>query len=181
VGIQANRIAKRFDAYTIGTIGSESKADLLRSEGYDDWIVRSDHFREDLRKALGERELNIVLECIGGQIFRDGFRLLAPEGRMIVYGAAQFITQGKKPNYLKLLWKYWKRPRLDPIRMTEWNKSVMAFNLIHLYDKKERMDQYLQHLRELDIGKPLVGHVYPFLELKQAVQFFQSGKTTAKW
>jgi alcohol dehydrogenase len=99
---------------------------------------------------------------------------------MIVYGAAQFISPGKKPNYLKLLWKYWKRPRLDPMRMTEWNKSVMAFNLIHLYDKKERMDQYLHHLRELDIGKPLVGHVYPFRELKQAIQFFQSGKTSGK-
>jgi alcohol dehydrogenase len=180
VGIQANRIAKRFNAYTIGSIGSETKSSLLQSEGYDDYIVRSDQFREDLRKALGERELNIVLECIGGQIFKDGFRLMAPEGRMIVYGAAQYITPGQKPNYLKLLWKYWKRPRLDPMRMIEWNKSVMSFNLIHLYHKKERIEQYLNHIRDLDIGKPIVGHVYPFEELKQAVQYFQSGNTTGK-
>ena len=180
VGIQANRIAKRFNAYTIGTIGSDSKADLLRSEGYDDWIVRSDHFREDLRKALGERDLNIVLECIGGRVFKDGFRLLAPEGRMIVYGAAQFITPGRKPNYLDLLWKYLKRPRVDPMRMIEWNKSVMSFNLIHLYNKKERIEQYLGHIRELNIGKPLIGHIFSFQELKQAVQFFQSGKTSGK-
>ncbi len=180
VGIQANRIAKRFDAYTIGTIGSERKKGLLEEEGYDDWIVRSDHFREDLRKALGHRELNIVLECIGGKIFKDGFRLMAPEGRMIFYGSAEFITPGQKPNYLKLLWKYWKRPKLDPLHMIEWNKSVMSFNLIHLYDKKERVGQYFQHISDLDIGKPRVGHVYPFEELKQAVQYFQSGKTTGK-
>lgn len=180
VGIHANRIAKRFNAYTIGTIGAAGKAVLLKSEGYDDWIIRSDHFRYDLRKALGERELNIILECIGGHIFNDGFRLMAPEGRMIVYGAAEFITPGHKPNYLKLLWKYWNRPKLDPLRMIEWNKSVMSFNLIHLYDKKERVEQYFQHIRDLDIGKPRVGHIYPFQKLKQAVQYFQSGKTTGK-
>jgi NADPH:quinone reductase-like Zn-dependent oxidoreductase len=180
VGILSNRIAKRFGAYTIGTVGSEKKTALLESEGYNDWIVRSDHFREDLRNKLGERDLNIILECIGGQILLDGFRLMAPEGRMIVYGSANFITPGNRPNYLKLLWKYWKRPRLDPLRMVEWNKSVMSFNLIHLYDKKERVGEYFSHIRDLDIGKPHVGHIYPFPELVQAVQYFQQGKTTGK-
>lgn len=180
VGIQANRIAKRYGAYTIGTIGSGNKTAILKSEGYDDWIVRSKNFREDLRKALGDRELNIVMECIGGQIFKDGFRLMAPEGRMIVYGSANFITPGHRPNYLKMLYKYWKRPMLDPMRMIEWNKSVMSFNLIHLYDKKERVEEYLNHLHDLDIGKPRVGHVYPFDQLKKAIQYFQSGKTTGK-
>lgn len=180
VGIQANRIAKRFNAYTIGTVGSPKKTTLLESEGYNDWIVRSDHFREDLRKSLGDRDLDIVLECIGGRILKDGFRLMAPEGRMIVYGSADFITPGNKPNYLKMAWKYWNRPKLDPLRMIEWNKSVMSFNLIHLYHKKERMGEYFRHIRDLDIGKPYIGHIYPFDELVEAVKYYQQGKTTGK-
>ncbi len=180
VGILANRIAKRYDAYTIGTIGSSAKIDLLKAEGYDDWIVRSTNFREDLRKKLGQRELNIVMECIGGQIFRDGFRLLAPEGRMIIYGAANYASPALRPNYLKLIWKYWKRPKLDPQRLIEWNKSVMGFNLIHLYHKKERMAMYNKHLQAMDIGKPYIGHIYPFEELIQAIRLFQTGKTTGK-
>jgi NADPH:quinone reductase-like Zn-dependent oxidoreductase len=60
------------------------------------------------------------------------------------------------------------------------NKSVMSFNLIHLYNKKERVEQYLNDIHALDIGKPIIGHVYPFRELKQAVEYFQSGKTTGK-
>jgi alcohol dehydrogenase len=180
VGIMANRIAKRFDAYTIGSIGSDRKADLLIKEGYSDYIVRSRNFREDLRKKLGDRDLNIILECIGGQIFKDGFRLLASEGRMIVYGSANYATPGKRPNYLKLIRQYWKRPMLDPTRMIEWNKSVMAFNLIHLYDKKHYFSHYLSEIARLDIGKPHIGETYNFDDLIKAVRYFQTGKTVGK-
>ena len=38
VGIYANRIAKEYNAYTIGTIGSESKRNFLLNEGYDEVI-----------------------------------------------------------------------------------------------------------------------------------------------
>ena len=83
VGIQANRIAKKFDAYTIGSIGSPHKIDVLKQEDYDDWIVRSPNFRNDLKKALGDRRLDIIMECIGGKIMMDSFKELGPMGRMI--------------------------------------------------------------------------------------------------
>jgi alcohol dehydrogenase len=180
VGILANRIAKNFDAYTIGSIGSDRKVALLVKEGYDDYIIRSANFRGDLRQKLGGRELNIVLESIGGQIFKDGFRLLAPEGRMIIYGSSSYATPGKRPNYLKLIRQYWKRPRLDPTRMIEWNKSVMAFNLIHLYDKKEYFNRYLKEIAKLDVGRPHIGETYTFDQLIKAVRYFQTGKTVGK-
>jgi alcohol dehydrogenase len=180
VGILANRIAKQYDAYTIGSIGSDRKVDLLKKEGYDDYIIRSGNFREELRNKLGDRELNIVLECIGGQIFKDGFRLLAPEGRMIVYGSASYASPGKRPNYLKVIRQYWKRPMLDPTRMIEWNKSVMAFNLIHLYEKKQYFGQFLSELSKINIGKPHIGETYAFSELIKAVRRFQTGKTVGK-
>ena len=180
VGIFANRLAKKFNAYTIGTIGNDSKTDILKKEGYDAVIVRSENFREDLRKTLGDRELNIVMESIGGQVLKDSFRLLAIEGRMIVYGAASFMPHGSKPNYFKLIRQYWKRPMIDPMRLTEWNKSVMGFNLIYLYEKREVFRGILDHLRELDLGKPRVGHTFPFPELIQGVRLLQSGKTTGK-
>ena len=93
VGIYANRIAKKFNAYTIGTIGSESKRNFLFDEGYDDVILRNNEFGKRLKKALGERELNIVLESIGGKIFSESFETLAPSGRIIIYGGAQFMSQ----------------------------------------------------------------------------------------
>lgn len=35
VGLQANRIAKKYNAYTVGVVGSEAKLELLRREGFD--------------------------------------------------------------------------------------------------------------------------------------------------
>ena len=85
VGIYANRIAKEYNAYTIGTVGSSSKIDFLMEEGYDSVIVRDKHFKENLEQSLGERKLKIVLESIGGKIFKDSFNLLSPTGRIIIY------------------------------------------------------------------------------------------------
>ncbi|MDP2364791.1 MAG: zinc-binding dehydrogenase, partial [Ignavibacteria bacterium] len=112
VGIYANRIAKKIGAYTIGTVGSDKKIELLKKEGYDDVIVRSDNFSEKLRQSLTGRNLDIVLECIGGIIFSESFNQLSAGGRIIVYGGAQFSTGGSRPNYLKLIAKYLTRPKI---------------------------------------------------------------------
>lgn len=181
VGTFAGRIARKYGAYTIGTIGSEHKIDYLREEGYHDWIVRDKQtFREDLTKALGGRELNLIMECIGGEIFSIGFDLLAPMGRHVVYGSARYGTVGNRPNYLRLLWLFLTRPKVDPQKLPEKNKSVMGFNLIWLYERVELMHRILGELRELDIGKPNVGHAYPFDQLKNAILKFQTGETTGK-
>ncbi len=180
VGIMANRIAKRFNAYTIGTVGDSGKSGLLKKEGYDAVIVRTPSFREDLVEALGGRVLNIVLDPIGGDIFKDSFRVLGYEGRMIVYGSASFMTHGDRPNYLKMIRRYFKRPKIDPMRLTQWNKAVMGFNLIYLYEQKESLKKYLLHLEELKPGKPHIGHVFPFNNLLDGARLLQSGKTTGK-
>ena len=76
-------IAKKYSAYTIGTVGSSLKIEFLKKEGYDDVIVRDNNFKENLRQSLGQKELKIVLESIGGKIFKESFNLLSPTGRII--------------------------------------------------------------------------------------------------
>jgi alcohol dehydrogenase len=180
VGIYANRIAKRFNAYTIGTIGNDMKTDLLKKERYDDVIVRRDDFSEKLKKSLGNRDLNIVLECIGGKIFAESFKQMSAGGRIIVYGAAQFSTGSSSPNYLKIITKYLTRPKVDPLSLSDKNKSVMGFNLIYLWDKVELMKKYLSNILEMNLPKPMIGEVFEFKELLNAVKKFQTGQTIGK-
>ncbi|MEO9967873.1 MAG: zinc-binding dehydrogenase [Reichenbachiella sp.] len=180
VGIMANRIAKSFSAYTIGTIGSDKKMNVLTEEGFDGKIVRSKKFGKDLKQALDGRELNVIVETIGGEIFKAGYNLLAPQGRMVVVGASQFASPGNKPNYIKLLWKFLTRPKIDPQQMIQENRSVMGFNLIWLYEKVDIMDDILAEMSKLDLGRPKVGQSFSFENLQDAIKLFQSGHSTGK-
>jgi alcohol dehydrogenase len=180
VGIYANRIAKIYNAFTIGTIGSESKRNFLINEGYDEIIFRSNNFSKKLRHILEDRKLNIVLESIGGKIFEDSFKLLAPSGRIIIYGGAQFMSHSAKPDYLKLIPKYLFRPRVDPLSLSNLNKSIMGFNLIYLWDRPNELKVMIKNILEMNLKKPHIGKVYSFRNLMEALRYFQSGRSIGK-
>lgn len=181
VGILANRICKKYGAYTIGTVGNVKKVDFLRrEETYDEVIVRDEDFYNKLLTALGNRSLNLVMECIGGKILKQGWKAMASMGRMVVYGSASFSSHGFSPNYPKLLWKYFKRPKIDPLRLPTQNKSLMGFNLIYLYDQTDMMHEMLDALQALALQPPHVGHVYNFKEMHEAIRLFQKGETVGK-
>ena len=180
VGLQANRIAKKFNAFTIGVVGKEEKLDLLKREGFDRGIVRGDDFKDQVSLALADRPLNLVLEATGGKYFNYSYDLLAPMGRVVAYGSAQFTPSSHRPNYLSLVFRYLFRPRIDPLSMIKANKSVMGFNLIWLYEHRELMSRLLQEIDELKLPPPIIGHRFPFSEMYEALMLFRSGVTTGK-
>lgn len=180
VGIYANRIAKKFSAYTIGTIGSPSKINLLKSEGYDDIIVRNRNFKSELERHLAGKKLDLVLDAIGGKVQKDSFDFLTTTGRLVAYGLSQFASPGASPNYLKLAFKFITMPRYHTLTLIESNKSVMGFNLIWLYDRVDTLKKMLDEIQSMHLGKPYIGKVFPFEKLREAVRVFQTGGTTGK-
>lgn len=180
VGLFANQLAKRVGAITIGTTGSGMKVRKMLEEGYDHVIVRSSDFKKDLEENLAGRPLKLILECIGGKILKQGFDLLAAQGRMIVYGSAHFTGKGDRPNYFKVFLKYLTRPKIDPLQLPTTNRSVMGFNLIYLYEQAELMHRLLEEISSMDIAKPYVGQTFTFELLPEAVKALQSGKTMGK-
>ena len=181
VGIWANRISKHLGCTTIGTVSSKEKLEVLVEEGFDEQILRKKRtFTHDLKVALKERPLNLIMESIGGSIMEQGFKQLAPMGRLVLFGSAHYGERTDRPNYLKLIPKYLSRPKIDPQSMIEQNKSIMAFNLIYLFQQVELMQDILEHLKTMKLGKPLIGHTYDFEQLKEAIRFFQSGKSVGK-
>ena len=180
VGIYANRIAKKFSAYTIGTVGNESKVDLLKSEGFDDIIVRNGNFRNELAQTLSGRKLDLVLDAIGGKVQKDSFDFLATTGRMVAYGLSQFASPGRRPNYVKLALRFITMPRYHTLNLIESNRSILGFNLIWLYDRVDMLRILLDEIQELHLEKPYVGKVFAFGRLIEAVMVFQSGATSGK-
>jgi alcohol dehydrogenase len=181
VGIMANRICKQFNAFTIGTVGSAGKVDfLLQQEGYDAVIVREKDFATKLDAALDGRPLHLVMECIGGTVLWQSWKAMAPMGRMIAYGSASFTSHGARPDYLRLFWKFLRRPKIDPLRLPSQNKSLMGFNLIFLYEQTDLMHTMLHRLQALQLQPQHVGHVFPFEQMHDAIRLFQQGNTIGK-
>ena len=123
---------------------------------------------------MEDRKLNIVLESIGGKIFEDSFKLLAPSGRIIIYGGAQFMSHSAKPDYLKLIPKYLFRPRVDPLSLSNLNKSIMGFNLIYLWDRPDELKVMIKNILDMNLKKPHIGKVYSIRNLMDALRYFQS-------
>jgi NADPH:quinone reductase len=79
--------AKQLGATVIGLAGGADKVELVRSLGADAAIdyLTSD-WPEQVRKALDGRELTIVLDGVGGDVGRAALDLLAPGGRLVMFG-----------------------------------------------------------------------------------------------
>ena len=180
VGIWANRIAKKYGAYTIGTVGTAEKIDFCKNELYNHVILRSSTFKEDLGLICKDEKLNLVMECIGGEVMQAGYDMLAEEGRLIIYGSARYASRTDKPKYAKMMYQFLTRPKVDPQKMIELNKGILGFNLIYLYEKADLMNKLLADLEKMDLGKPHVGQTFSFDNLLNALKSFQSGKTMGK-
>ncbi len=180
VGIYANRIAKKFNCTTIGTVGSENKIEHIKDEDVNHIILRNKHFLTNLKNILGDKKLDLILESLTGKYFKDTFDLLSPQGRAIIYGASNFATHTAFPNYLQLAYRYLKRPKVDVLKIIEQNRSVMGFNLIWLYEKVDYLRILLDEIIELKLKRPFIGETYSFEQLPLAIKKIQSGKTFGK-
>ena len=183
VGVWAGRICRHYDARAVGTVGREAKVAFAKTQGYAEVVVRPASAKtlgQVLAKASSKNGYDVVMEPTGGDVLRESFRLVLPEGRMVVYGSAHFANNAAKPNKLRLLAKYLRRPKFDPQAMIAENKGVLAFNLIWLYQQTEKLHLLLGELDALHLGKPHIGERFVFGNLPAAVAALQSGLTVGK-
>jgi len=180
VGLQALRICRVQRVPVIGTVGREEKRGFLEREGFDDVIVRGRAFGRQLREQLDGRPLLLVLDAIGGEIQRQSFDALAPTGRLVVYGAAEFTPGRNRPRHLASLGRYLARPRYDPLSMIAANRSVMAFNLIWLWQEQDLFRRMLREIDALELPAPHVGAVVAFADAPEAIERLRSGRSVGK-
>ncbi|MEH6783738.1 MAG: zinc-binding dehydrogenase [Alcanivorax jadensis] len=178
VGLQAMKLVQALGGRATGTVGSEEKAAWLRQQGFEDVLVREVDFARQLQED--ERQFDLVLDAIGGKVQTASFDALNPMGRLVVFGAAEFTPSHNRPNYLKAAWRYLRRPRYDVMEMISSNRSVLAFNLIWLWEQKGKMQALLEELKNIPLPPPHVGHRFVFEDAHAALALLRSGQSVGK-
>ncbi|MBI4872448.1 MAG: zinc-binding dehydrogenase [Candidatus Riflebacteria bacterium] len=184
VGTAALQLCRLRQVVAIGTVGSAEKAEVARSQGAAHVVdYRRESMETRVRELTGGRGVDLVLDSVGGDCFRQSYRLLAPMGRLVTFGAASMMPAGGRPNWAKLAWQYVTRPRLDPLAMIGENRSVSGFNLVYLFGERPLLTGTFSELARLwreGRVKPLVGTVLPFARAGEAQELLRSRRTTGK-
>lgn len=118
VGLIFGQWANALGATTIGTVGSEEKADLARNNGYQHVInYRTENIVERVLEITGSDKLPVVYDGVGKDTFVASLDCLRPRGLMVSFGNASgapepldlqmlaargslFITRPSLPAYL---------------------------------------------------------------------------------
>ncbi|MCP5368351.1 MAG: NADPH:quinone oxidoreductase family protein [Hyphomicrobiales bacterium] len=101
VGIAATEIGKALGATVIATAGSAAKLDVARAHGADHAVnYRDAPFRDAVLEATGGRGADAVFDPVGGAVFEQSLRCMAPEGRIMPVGFAGGTIQQIPANIL---------------------------------------------------------------------------------
>ena len=183
VGGALVQLGRRLGCRVVGVVGAEEKAAVAESLGADEVLVKSSRLWERLRR-LSPAGYDVILDANGGPGLRDGYRHLAPGGKLVVYGFHTMLPRGKgRPSWPKLVIDYLRTPRFDPLKLTRDNRNVLAFNLSFMSEKADLLarglGEMLSWVAAGDI-RPLAVTTYPFAEIARAHRDLESGNTTGK-
>jgi len=182
VGLAVLQLCRTVDGVVTFGTASASKHEVVRANGcvhpIDYHTV--DYFVEIMR-LTGGKGVDVVLDALGGNDWRKGYRLLRPAGRLIAFGFSNMLS-GNTRSIWRMIRQIAAVPLFTPIGLMEKNRSVAGVNLGHLWDDPFlpiAIDRLLIMYREGRI-KPYIDSSFPFAQAAQAHLRLQDGKNIGK-
>ncbi len=184
VGIAAIQLARHVGARVIGT-ASAGKHEALRGMGVSDLVdPRTEDLEARVLELTGGRGVELVLDAVGGESFKKGLRLLAPTGRLGMFGISSAATRTRR-DLVALLRTLLSMPLLElhPGRLMNGNKGAFGVNLGHMWGETERLGRWAAELLRLHaegVVSPVVAATFPFDRAGEAHRFIQDRKNLGK-
>jgi NADPH2:quinone reductase len=163
----AVQLGKRAGAKVIGLASSEEKRALVERLGADATVdSRADDLGAAIREANGGERVDAVLHMSGGGAFDEELGILAPLGRMVVFGIASR-----------------EQREVSTAALLRGSKTVVGFWLAHLLMRRDLVAPMIGELLgiaasgELEVG---IGGVYPLAEAARAHEDLIARRTSGK-
>jgi NADPH:quinone reductase-like Zn-dependent oxidoreductase len=184
VGIAATQIARHLGAKVIGTASAAKHAEM-RALGVDHLIdYRTEDFEARAREITGGRGVELIIDAVGGDSWKKGYRILAPTGRLGMFGISAAATR-KERSMLGMLAVLAGTPwfQFNPISLMNANKGVFGVNLGHMWGEVDRIRLWADALLDLwrqGVVKPKIANSFRFDEAAAAHHFIQDRKNIGK-
>lgn len=178
--VQQARIA---GCRVVGVVGAPHKVAAVEALGADLVIDKS---REDLwarARAFAPDGYEVVLDANGVSTLRESERHLAAPGKLVIYGFHSMLPHNGRLDWIRLAWDFLRTPRFSPLDLTNRNRSVMAFNLSYLFERKQYLHRGMtEMLGWLANGslRPATVTTHPFARVADAHRALESAQTVGK-
>lgn len=168
VGSLAVQLAKPFGAgRVIATASGEERRQIALRLGADAAIAPDpDGLAEALKEANLGREVDVVFDMAGGEVFEASCRALAPFGRIVVCGIST-----EQPN------------RISTGSLLRHSRAVVGFYLFHCVERPEMLREPLADLFARAASgeiEAIVGGTYPLACAADAHVDLRARRTTGK-
>jgi NADPH:quinone reductase len=169
VGTLAVQLAKTWGAgRVIGTASSPDKRKLAESLGADATVdANAPDINAALREANDGKNVDVVLEMVGGPTFDGSLRALAPFGRLIVFGMASRTPPTP----------------VEPASLMMGSKTVMGFWLVDCLGRRDMLETPMKELMDMTAAgslQPVVSASYPLRDARRAHEDLRARTTTGK-
>jgi NADPH:quinone reductase len=166
-GTLAVQIAKRAGARVIGLASSEEKRELVRRLGADACVdSRAGDLGAAIREANDGKRVDAFLHMSGGDAFDAELEVLAPLGRMVVFGIASR-----------------EQRQISTASLLRGSKAVIGFWLAHLLVRQDLLGPMIRDLLAAIAAGELtvtIGEVYPLSEAARAHEDLIARRTSGK-
>jgi NADPH2:quinone reductase len=165
VGVAAIQLARTLGATVFTTAGSSLKCRRARELGAAAAInYREEDFAVEILGLTGGRGVNLVIDSIGGSVFDNNLRVLAPGGRIVAFST----TGGPLPNPL---------PRLTEGRV------IRRFSITDFLMSDPHAIEKLDDIFQLVLSGRLqvvIDRVYPLAEAALAQRYVEDRNNFGK-
>jgi len=153
------QVAKKLGAHVIVTSGSDEKLERARKLGADHGI---NHRKQDFTRVVTQvtegRGVDVVLDCVAGEVWQKSLAALATGGRLVTCGA----TAGAQP--------------IDDLTAI-FSKHLKIYG--STLGSREEFRQLLSFLNASTI-RPIIDSVFPLKDAAAAQTYLEEGKQFGK-
>ncbi|MCB0262748.1 MAG: zinc-binding dehydrogenase [Calditrichaeota bacterium] len=180
VGSAAVQLAVKHGCEVYALAGNAEKIKFLKSLGVTGAIsYHNPGWQNQLRDE--SNGLDVVLEMVGGEVFRQAFSMLNPLGRLTIAGYASMDL--KKWNPVSW-WQTWRdAPKINIMKLAHKSSAVMATHLGYLLKNPDLMQQTFADLEAFVVAnniRPVVGKIFPLENVGDAHQWIESRNSIGK-